>query len=171
MCTLILNQSFEIDVSEKQSNSVSHEINNYMEQYIADTDSLKNETDYMTHTNPNTSKAVKEAISASKSLFDEIFEIESYSNELNNTNDISKENVASWHEDILKVVNAINAVSDTNVRIVADINELNISSEQTTNILDTVKTFSFQTQMFSLNASIEAARASEAGKGFAVVAD
>lgn len=50
-------------------------------------------------------------------------------------------------------------------------NELNISSGEIGEVIETITSIAAQTKLLALNATIEAARAGDAGKGFAVVAD
>lgn len=65
----------------------------------------------------------------------------------------------------------IREASDKMESLIAAMNEISTSSDETKNIIKTIEDIAFQTNILALNAAIEAARAGEAGKGFAVVAD
>ncbi len=57
------------------------------------------------------------------------------------------------------------------VQLVEAMNNITKTSNQIRNIIKTIDDIAFQTNILSLNAAVEAARAGNAGKGFAVVAE
>jgi methyl-accepting chemotaxis protein len=65
----------------------------------------------------------------------------------------------------------VKSTSDITQTVIHEIEELNKESEAISDIIVTINSIAKQTNLLSLNASIEAARAGQAGLGFAVVAE
>ncbi len=161
----------ELYVASSQISSVSEQLHINMDENNAFAQQVYAEASEMAELNTRVNEDVQGMLDNVKKMIDLLDDALKTSRQMEAESLSSGDTIKTSLDEILNIVETIHGIESTFFRTVDFIKKLNETTDRINSILNTVNNISKQTNLLSLNASIESARAGESGRGFSVVAD
>lgn len=143
---------------------LSEDTSERAKQIVDSVDELAKSAEYMNENVQDIAEQMQEIDICINDMSKSVDQLYQHSENILQTNNVAKSNMDTIMENSKKSVEAVE-------NIAAQIHETNGSIERVGEAVAMILSISEETNLLSLNASIEAARASEHGRGFAVIAE